>query len=137
MESGDTLKKTNYRVYQGRIKSQVHPFNRTSNRHPNLRGTLATSMTTRIDRHRVRKRPNSPSTIQTKNTYPKRTKRLTPQVSPRTTEGWRSPNLTLSSTSINPDLDTHLTHRYELMQHPTPHTHTTLHIPDGTAICSI
>ena len=53
-----------------------------------------------------------------------RIKRRTPQVNPRTTEGWRSPNLIFSTTPINPDLDTHPTHIYELIQHPTQHTHT-------------
>ena len=31
----------------------------------------------------------------------------------------------------------HPTQRYELSQHPTIHTHTTLHRPDGTTICTI
>jgi hypothetical protein len=52
-------------------------------------------------------------------------------------EGWRSPNLTFSTTPINPDLDTHPTHQYEPPHHSTQHTHTTIHRLDGTTVCSI
>jgi hypothetical protein len=52
-------------------------------------------------------------------------------------EEWRSPNLTFYTTSLNPDLDTHPTHQYDLAQHPTQYTHTTLHSPNGTTVCSI
>ena len=51
--------------------------------------------------------------------------------------GWRWPNLAFSTTSINPDIDIHPTRSYELIQHPTKPTHTTLHRPDGTTICNI
>ncbi len=52
-------------------------------------------------------------------------------------EEWRSPSLTFSTIPINPDLDIHPTKGYELKQHPTKQTHTTLHIPYGTTICII
>jgi hypothetical protein len=67
----------------------------------------------------------------------RRTKRRTPIINQKTEEGWRSPNLTFSTTPINPDLDTHPTNRYELAQHPTQHTHTTLHRLDETTICTL
>jgi len=51
--------------------------------------------------------------------------------------GWRSDNLTLSITPINPDLDIQATNRYELTQYPTKPTHTSLHRPDGTTIYTI
>jgi hypothetical protein len=38
---------------------------------------------------------------------------------------------------INPDLDIQPTNRYKLTQHPTNPSHTTLHRPDGTLICTI
>jgi hypothetical protein len=60
-----------------------------------------------------------------------------PLGNPITTEGWRSTNLTFSTTLINPDLDIHPTNRYELTQHPTNPSHTTLHIPDGSLVCTI
>jgi hypothetical protein len=54
-----------------------------------------------------------------------------------TKKGWRSINLTSSTTPINPDLDIHPTNRYELTQHPTNSSHTTLHIRVGTLIGTI
>ena len=68
---------------------------------------------------------------------PRQVKKRAPQVNPITNEGWRSTNLTFSITPINPDLDIQPTNRCELTQHPTNPSHTTLHIPDGTLICTI
>jgi hypothetical protein len=48
--------------------------------------------------------------------------------------GWRLPNLTFSTTLINPDLDIHPARSYELIQHPT---NTALYRPDGTNIYNI
>ena len=91
-----------------------------------------------IDHLRMRKWPKRPCIIQTKNTNTKKkAKMCAPPAIQKTTGGWRSPNLTFSTTPINPDLDIHPTHRYELSQHPTLQTHTTLHRPDGTTICTI
>jgi hypothetical protein len=45
---------------------------------------------------------------------PRQVKRRTPPVNPAIKEGWRSANLTFSTTPINPDLDIHPTNRYEL-----------------------
>jgi len=52
-------------------------------------------------------------------------------------EGWRSPNLTFSTIPINLEIDTHPTKGYELTHYPARQTHTTLHKPDGTTICTI
>jgi hypothetical protein len=52
-------------------------------------------------------------------------------------EGWRSDGLTFSTTPINPDLDFHPANPYELIQHPTKPTHTSLNRPDGTLVCTI
>jgi hypothetical protein len=57
-------------------------------------------------------------------------------MNPVAMEGWESANLTFSTTPINPDLDTHPTNQYELTQHPTKPTHTSLHRQDGTLICT-
>jgi hypothetical protein len=94
-------------------------------------------MAARIDHHRLQKWPASPGTIQTKNTNTEKNEKMYTPSQPKTTAGWRFPNLTFSTTPIYPDLDTHPTHRYELTQHPTLNTHTTLHRPDGTTICTI
>jgi hypothetical protein len=51
--------------------------------------------------------------------------------------GWRSPNLTFSTTPINSDLDIHPTRSFELTQHPTKPSHTTLRRPDAATICNI
>ena len=58
-------------------------------------------------------------------------------MNPVTMKGWRSANLTFSTTLINPDLYIHPTNRYELTQHPTIPTYTSLHRLDGTLICTI
>ncbi len=68
---------------------------------------------------------------------PRQVKRRTPLVNPITREGWRSTNLAFSTTPINPDLDIHPTNRYELTQHPTNPSHTTLHRSDGTLLYTI
>jgi hypothetical protein len=72
---------------------------------------------------------------------PRHVKRRTPPMSPVTIEGWRSVNLTFSTTPINPinpiNLDIHPINRYELTQHPTKPTDTSLHKLDGTLICTI
>jgi hypothetical protein len=61
----------------------------------------------------------------------RRNKRKTPPINAIKMGGWRSDNLTFSTTPINPDLDIYPTKRYELTQHPTKSTHTSLHIPDA------
>jgi hypothetical protein len=67
---------------------------------------------------------------------PKQEKNTT---SKRTQNGgeWKSTNLTFSTTLINSDLDIQPTNCYELTQHPTKPTHTTLHKPGGTTICTV
>jgi hypothetical protein len=83
---------------------------------------------------------NGPTALQAykqKTQVPRRVKRRTPLENPITKEGWRSTNLTFSTTPINPDLDINPTGRYELTQHPTNPSHSTLHRPDGTLISTI
>jgi len=94
---------------------------------------------TRLDDHGKGKRAGRPSNIQAKNATPttKQKKNITHKRNQTGVGGWRSDNLTFSTTPINPDLDIQPTNRYELTQHPTKPTHTSLHRPDGTTIFTI
>ena len=93
-----------------------------------------------IDYNRVRKRPNNLGTIQTRNTNPENNKKTHIPIQskdngrmailePRLLHHPHQPiPVYTSNPPIRSSTPSHTTHT---------HTHTALHIPDGTTICSI
>jgi hypothetical protein len=119
------------------LSSQIHTRNNTNKWPSNLKNTLDASLSTRICYRRMRKRPRGPRSLQT--TIPTRKKNKKTHTPRKSSHDARmeAPNLTFSTKPINPDLYIHPIKGFELTQHPTKQTHTTLHGPDGTTICTI